>query len=782
MVRGLAVVAVLGALTGCPPDKPKPKPEPTIEEQVEEKLDAAKVALKDGDLAKATAECEAANELKADSAKDMLAKIQAAKDKEDAEAREKRLQAAIMEAQNLLAMKDLDGAAKKAEEVLAEDADNAEARKVLEDVAAARQPDTKADYEATNAQIDAAVKAGEWAKAIDLVKKLETFVDEPNGLTSRSPEVPGFEANILDAEGEALLKRGKLADAVKKYEAAVRKNATPARRKALADAKAMEAEKDQEIAKDKRYNKSMRDGTRLASAGKLPEAIRAFRDAVQNATDDAKRSRAEAKIAETQRELKYRTAMDAGDKAMALGDAATAIARYEEARGEKRTPQVEIKLKEASAVQCEADGEKAAAAKDWVTAIAKYKEAIDARPSAGLQKKLEEATAAQERVDYLAKIEEFRAAQKADKLIPVVAELRALAEKYPQWGEAGALLKKGPSGQEKKKSAKMAAKAWSDAQKKLKDKKICKGAADRIKVIEDVLPQLAYSKQESTATKQLKREKDGVLEGKYKQEVTVPLADKKRKLTGQAKVDHLKGVLDGYKGSGHYDKIKDMIKAELDKIKQGDFNKLLGALKPLAKKPDAQLDELKRSLPDFAGTKFESQIKDKIYTALMAMLKKEKNPNKKIELLEKELGLFAGHKRESALRNTLKKEKTNLVKNLYRDVKRVAGKKKTATEKVQYLRDQLPDFTGTKYAKLIERDITATQKKIDDANAKAKDAAAKKVYDKAKAETKKTKDNAKKIEILTEAVQQVAGTKYVDMLNKEIKKLQPKPKKTPKGK
>ena len=778
MVRGLAVVALFGVFTGCP-KKPKPPKAPTVQEQVDEKLDAAKVALEAGEFAKAMKACAEANELKADSASDILAKIQVAKESEDAKAREARLQAAVKEAQNLLAMKDLDGAERKAKEVLAEDAGNADAQKVLADVAAARQPDTKTEYNATNAQIEAAVKAGDWAKAIELVKKLEGFVDEPNGLPSRSAEVPGFEANILVAEGNALIQRNKLPEAIKKYEAAVRKKATPGLRKTLADAKAKKAKRDKEIADNRKYNNSMRNGTRLANAGKLPEALRAFRDAVGYATDNRKRGRAQTKIADTQRALKYNTAMDAGNQAMAKGDAATAIARYEEARGVKRTPQVEIKLKEARAVQCEADGDKAAAAKNWVAAIAKYNEAISASPSTGLQKKLEEATKAQERVDYLAKIKEFEAAQKAGKLIPVVAQLRALQDANPDYPEAAALLKKGPSGPEKKKNAKKAAKAWSDAQKKITK---AKGASGRIEVIKGVLPQLAYSKQESAATKMLKREKDAVLAGDYKQKVTLPLADKKRKLTGQAKVDYLTGVLDGFKGSGHYDKIKGKIKTERDKIKGKDFAALNKALAKLAKTPAAQLAELKKSRPGFAGTKFESQITTKMYKAVMAMLKKEKDPNRKIALLEAEVGLFAGHKLERKVKSTLKKEKTNLKTSLYKRVKTAAAKKKRAADKVAYLKEQLPNFIGTKYQKLIEKDIKNTEKKIAAEMKRAADAAAKKVYNKAKADAKKVKTNAEKIAILSEAVQKVTGSKkYVDLLNKDIKRLQPKPPKQPKG-
>lgn len=329
---------------------------------------------------------------------------------------------------------------------------------------------------------------------------------------------------------------------------------------------------------------------------------------------------------------------------------------------------------------------------------------------------------------------------------------------------------------------------YTALQVKLGDKKL--KPQDKIQMIDAELPKYAGTSFADQLEAAKKREKDAILKGEF----TKLNAVLKGLKDDRAKIAKIVQDMPKYAGSSYEAQLKKMHETALNSMKAADFNKLRTQIKA-HKTSQLKIDELTKRLPEFAGSRYEPQIQKMIdaeksaqvvgwYKDLNKALKTEKDPDKKIKRLETELPRFAKTKYEKKVAGMLQQAKTNKVKDKFTMVNNKAKGMKSAKTKVVYLQAELGQFKGTSYAKQLQKMIDTEKGKVAAEEKMAKEKAADAEY---KAVMAVVKKNATKfddnIKALTEAKGKVSGTKYVEMIQKEItnqqkakEKAQPKPK------
>ena len=250
-----------------------------------------------------------------------------------------------------------------------------------------------------------------------------------------------------------------------------------------------------------------------------------------------------------------------------------------------------------------------------------------------------------------------------------------------------------------------------------------------------------------------------------------------------------------------------MLKKNVDKyntmILTGKYKDLTTRLKG-DKTPALKLARLRTNQATFKGSRYEATVAKLItsnvnqeivakYKKLTTDVKKMKDPKKKIDMLKAGEQELKGSRYEKAVKSMLQRELDGLKKNLFTNVMKTLKGKKTAKDKVAYLESQLGEFKGSGFAAQIQKMITTEKGKIAAEAKAAAAAAAKKAKADAEAAAKKAKiaaeakagkvyetvmkqvkdkKNAKNfdanIQALKTAKAQVAGTKYVSMIDKEI--------------
>jgi len=133
--------------------------------------------------------------------------------------------------------------------------------------------------------------------------------------------------------------------------------------------------------------------------------------------------------------------------------------------------------------------------------------------------------------------------------------------------------------------------------------------------------------------------------------------------------------------------------------------------------PQHRIAILSSVLPTFKGTPYEKAIESTIarektqvltmhYRKTMMTLAKLKMPQHKIEYLTSQLPLFAGTRYEKVIEGMIEREKSMRMAKEYQKViqtaARMRGVPRTIDERIAYLEQQKPRFTGTRYEKLIQ--------------------------------------------------------------------------------